>query len=218
VGGALDTYNARTRRLLTDGGKQYWSDHDLTDHINQARVRVAGDTKCLRQLITGITLPQGQEAYNIVQTVNAGTPPLLGPNVVEVIGVTIYWGNMRVKCINRPWTEQDAKLRIFQTYITRPGSVAMMGANTIYLNPVPDQNYNSDWDVVVVPPPLMNSSDMEVLPVVFQTPVPYYAAHLAKYTEQSMSESDIFYRKYGDELKAANWAFFGARWRAPYRV
>lgn len=215
--GALDTYNARTRRLLSDGKKQFWSDQELHEHINDARIRIAGDTKCLRQLVTNIMLPPGQEVYNIVATINSGLPPNLGLNVIEVIGVTIYWGTMRVKCQNRPFTEQDAKLRMFQHYVTRPGSLAMMGANTVYLNPVPDHPYNSDWDVVLVPTPLGTSSDLEVLPVVYQRLVPWFAAHLAKYTEQSLSESDIFYTKYGRELVAANWAFFGARVRDSYR-
>lgn len=215
--GALDTYNARARRLLTDGNKQYWSDAELNDDINQARIRVCADTKCLRQLVLNVPLPARQELYNIVQTINGGTPPNMGTYVIEVIGVTIYWGNMRVKCQNRPFSEQDAKLRIFQNYLTRPGSLAMMGANTVYLNPVPDQAYNSDWDVVLVPPPLMTSSDPEVIPVVFQPLVPYYAAHLAKYGEQSLSESDIFFKKYIDERQAATWGFFGWRWRDAYR-
>lgn len=215
--GALDQYNARTRRLLTDAQKQFWSDKDLHDNINQARVRICGDTKCLRQLITNIVLPAGQEAYNIVETLNRGCPPNLGLNFVELLGVTIYWGNMRVKCQNRPFTEQDAKLRIFQNYTTRPGSIAMMGANVAYLNPVPDQNYLSDWDVNLVPSPLTTNSDLEVIPVVFQGLVPWFAAHLAKYNEQSLSEADVFYNKYGVELRAAMWAFFGARVRDAYR-
>lgn len=215
--GALDQYNARTRRLLTDANKQFWSDQELNEAINQARVRICGDTKCLRQLVTSIVLPAGQEAYNIPTTINGGQPPNLGLNVVEVIGVTIYWGNMRVKMQNRPFTEQDAKLRMFQFYLTRPGSLAFMGANTVYLNPVPDQNYLSDWDVVLVPTPLATSSDLEVMPVVFQGLVPWFAAHLAKYAEQSVSEADVFYKKYLDERVAACWAFFGARVRDAYR-
>ena len=215
--GALDNYNARTRRLLTDGKKQFWSDQELTEAINDARVRIAGDTKALRQLITGVVLPPGQEVYNIPETINGGLPPNLGLNVVEVISVTVYWGMMRVKMQNRSFTEQDAKLRAFPQYAQRPGSLAMMGANTVYLSPTPDMPYNSDWDVVLVPNPLMTSSDLEVLPVVFQRLVPWYAAHLAKFHEQSLSEADLFYNKYGRELTAAMYAFFGMRIRDAYR-
>jgi hypothetical protein len=215
--GALDQYNLRTRRLLTDPNRQYWSDTELNDDINQARIRVAADTKCLRQLITGVPLLAAQELYPIVATVNAGTPVNTGLQVIEVISVTIYWGNMRVKCQNRAFTEQDAKLRIFQSYQTRPGSLAIMGGNNVYLNPTPDQNYTSDWDVVLVPNPLMTSSDPEVLPVVFQNLPQWFAAHLAKYSEQSITESDIFYKKYLFERQAASFAFLSSRWRDAYR-
>jgi hypothetical protein len=217
--GALDTYNQRTRRLLTDPNAQYWQDPELNDDINQARVRVASDTKCLRQLITSIPLVPTQELYPIVSTINTAPAPNagLGLQVIEIISVTIYWGNMRVKCQNRAFSEQDAKLRIFQTYTTRPGSLAIMGGNNVYLNPVPDQAYLSDWDVVLVPVPLVNSASVEVLPVVFQTLPAWYAAHLAKYGEQSISESDIFYKKYLTERQAASWAFFSSRWRDAYR-
>ena len=187
--GALDTYNLRTRRLLSDPGKNYWQDPELNDDINQARVRVAADTKCLRQLITGITLTATQELYPIVATVNTGTPANMGLNVLEIISVTIYWGNMRVKCQNRAFTEQDAKLRIFQNYQTRPGSLAIMGGNNVYLNPTPDQNYVSDWDVVLAPNPLQSSSDPEVLPVVFQNLPQWFAASIAKYGEHFLRGS-----------------------------
>lgn len=215
--GALSSYNLRVRRLLTDPNSQYWQDAELNDDINQARVRVAADTKCLRQLITNVTLPAAQELYPIVATLNGGTPPNLGLQVVEIISVTIYWGNMRVKCQNRAFTEQDAKLRIFQNYTTRPGSLAIMGGNNVYLNPVPDQNYVSDWDVVLVPVPLVSDTDPEVLPGVFQNLPQWFAAHLAKFSEQSMEESERFYKKYLLERQAASFAFLSSRWRDAYR-
>lgn len=213
----LTTYLTYTQRLLSDPNNQYWSTTELTDDINQARVRVAGDTKCLRQLITSIPLATSQELYNIPTAVNAGTPSALGQYVLEVISVTIYWGNLRVKCQNRSFTEQDAKLRIFQNYQTRPGSLAMMGGNSVYLNPVPDQNYVSDWDCVIAPAPLTNGSQAEVLPLVFQPLVPFYAAHLAKYSEQSLGETDIFLKRYYTERMACMYAFYSARWRDAYR-
>lgn len=215
--GALDTYTARVRRLLTDASAQYWSPTEITDDINQARERVAADTKCLRQIVTGIQLNQNQEQYSIAQTVSTGTPANLGGFVIEVLSVTIYWGNMRVICTNRSFTEQNAKLRIFQNYQTRPGSVAMVGNNVLYVNPIPDQNYVSDWDVVILPSPLQTSGDPEVLPVVFQPPVAFYAAHLAKFSEQSIEESSIFEKEYTKKLQAAAWAAFSSRFRDAYR-
>jgi hypothetical protein len=217
--GALDTYNAKTRRILTDGGpNHYWSDDDLNDYINEARIRVASDTKALRQLITGICLPAHQEAYNIVETVNTGCPANLGAYVIEIMSVTIIWGeNTRVICQNRAFSEQNAKLRTWKNYYSRPGSLAMLGANVVYINPSPDHDYPSEWDVVIVPLPLETNSDIEVLPVVFQRCIPWYAAHLAKFQEQSISESSLFYQKYGQELQAAMYGFFSYRNRDFYR-
>jgi hypothetical protein len=215
--GLLPLYILRTRRLLSDPTAQYWSDTELTDDVNQARNRICADTKCLRQLITSIPLTAQRELYPLVGTVNTGTPPGQGLYVIEVMGVTIYWGNMRIKCQNRSFTEQDAKLRMFQNYQTRPGSMAMQGANIVWLNPVPDQAYNSDWDVVLLPPPLIDDSSPEVIPVVFQGLVQFWAAHIAKYGEQSMNEADIFYKKYLVERQAAAWAFLSSRWRDAYR-
>jgi hypothetical protein len=215
--GALDTYTTQTRRLLSDPNSAYWGQQEITDDINQARNRVASDTKCLRQLITNVPLVQGQENYPIVATVNAGTPANLGLQVIEIFSVTIYWGNMRIKCDNRSFTEQDAKLRVFQNYQQRPGSLAIMGANNVYLNPVPDQAYVSDWDVALVPLPLTSSTSVEVIPVVFQPIVQYYAAHLAKFSEQSLNEADMFYKKYGTERQAAAFAFLSSRYRSAYR-
>lgn len=217
--GALDTYNTRTRRLLTDPNKQYWQDPELNDDINQARNRVASDTKCLRTLFTGVALTAGQEQYTITTLLNTAVAPVLqGTFVVEVISATVYWGpTQRIKCVNRAFTEQDAKFRAWSTWQTRPGSLAMYGANSCFLNPVPDQNYISDWDCCVTPAALQTSADVEVLPVVFQPLVPYFAAHIAKYGEQSLDESDIFYKKYLTERQAASWAFMGSRFRNPYK-
>lgn len=217
IQGLLTTYNLRTRRLLSDPNAAYWQDIELNDDINQARNRVAADTKCLRQLITNITLNAGQELYPLVSTLNGGSPANSGLYCIEVISATIYWGSQRIKCQNRSFTEQDAKLRAWQNYQTRPGSLAMQGANTVWLNPTPDQAYNSDWDVVLLPPPLVDQNSYEVIPVVFQPLVAYFAAHIAKYGEQSLNEADIFYKKYLVERQAASWAFFSSRFRDAYR-
>lgn len=214
---SLNNYITLVRRLLHDPQGQMWSDQELTDDINQARSRIAADSKCLRQLITAVTLTANQELYTIVTTANTGTPANLGLQIVEVMGITIYWGNQRIKLQNRPFSEQDAKLRIWQSYVTRPGSIARMGSNLLYINPTPDQGYTSDWDCVIVPTPLALNTDPEVLAVPFQTPVPFYAAHIAKFNAQDYGESDKFYQKYLVERAAAMWAARSTIVRDAYR-
>lgn len=214
----LTKYITQVRRRISDPNAQYWSDSELTDDINDARVRIAGDTKCLRQVITNVTLPTGQELYNIPTTLNGGTPANMGLQALEVYSVTIYWGNMRVICQNRSFTEQNAKLRIFQNYTTRPGSLAIVGGSSAYINPVPDQPYSSDWDVVFAPLPLVSDATVETLPTVFQPLVQWYAAHLAKYNDQSLTEAnDVFYKKYIMERAACMYHFFSMRFRDAYR-
>lgn len=216
--GALSTYINLTRRLLHDSTAQFWSNQELTDDINQARVRLAGDTKCLRQVVTGITLSAGVETYDIPTAVSSGTPANLGPYVVEVYSVTINWGGTyRYVCQNRAFSEQNAKLRQWTTYQERPGSIARVGGSTLYINPIPDQAYTSDWDLVTVPVPLVLDTDVEPIPIVFQPCIPYFAAHIAKYNEQTYDESELYYKKYLTERQAAMWAFSSYRVRDFYR-
>jgi len=217
--GALDDYTATTRRLLTDGGPQFfYSNTAITDAINQARRTIAGFTKCLRQLIINITLPRGQEIYQITETLDRGTPPNLGSFWVELKGVTTYWDGMRVKCVYRPWPEQDVWYRSFtQGFTGPPASMATVGSNTVYLNPTPDRDYNSDWDVVLTAQPLGTSSDMETIPIVYRDAVPYLAASIAKFGEQSLSESDVFEQRWAREMRRACFAHRSSVVRDPYR-
>ena len=213
----LTLYQTRTLRLLHDSLQQYYQTPELNDYINQSRSRISADTKALRQLITGIPLVPNQDLYNIVSTINTGTPANIGLQVVEVISVTIYWGTQRVILQNRSFSEQNAKLRIWQQYQTRPGSIARRGANQLYINPTPDQAYVSDWDCVIVPTPLALDTDPEVLAVPFQNLVPWFAAHLAKYNMEAFGEAQVFYEKYLIERQACMWAFSSARVRDYYR-
>lgn len=213
----LTLYQTRTLRLLHDSLQQFYQTPELNDYINQSRQRIAADTKCLRQLITGVALTANQELYNIVSLINAGAPANMGLQVLEIISGTVYWGTQRVILQNRSFSEQNAKLRIWQSYSTRPGSIARMGANQIYINPTPDQAYVSDFDCVITPTPLALDTDPEVLAVPFQNLVPYYAAHLAKYNMEAFGEAQIFYEKYLVERQAAMWAFSSARVRDYYR-
>jgi hypothetical protein len=62
VAQTLQTYLTGTQRLLSDVQGNYWPVSELTDYINEARLRVVRDTGCNRQL-SNIWLSAGIEQY-----------------------------------------------------------------------------------------------------------------------------------------------------------
>jgi hypothetical protein len=52
AGTTLAQYIKETRRVLSDASARYWTDIDLMDYINEARMRTVVDTGCNRQLQT----------------------------------------------------------------------------------------------------------------------------------------------------------------------
>jgi hypothetical protein len=196
--GALNTYITQCRRLLHDANGAMWPDAELTDYINEARNRVAQDTKCLRRVVTGLTLPSGQETYTPQTFI-----PTYGPLLVDVMGITIYINNTRIKLQYYAYTQFDAMMRYWVNYQQWPVAFSRVGATIIYVGPVPNQNYTSDWDIAVNPAPLVTDGDPETIPVPFTDPVKFWACYLAKFKEQSLGECQIYKNEYAVNLRMA---------------
>ena len=189
----LGDYITDTRRLLHDATGQYWSDAELTDYINQGRNRVAQDTKCLRKLATGVTLTANVENYPVSALPN-------GSRVVDIMGVSVYWGNTRIKLQYKPWTQFDAEFRYWQNMQSRPIAYSRLGSLEVYVGPKPDQNYQSDWDIAYTPVALVSNNTVEEIPDLFTSPVKFFAAYLAKFKEQSYGESEMFRQRYTENV------------------
>jgi hypothetical protein len=92
----------------------------------------------------------------------------------------------------------------------------MYGPQTIYISPVPDQTYQIELDTVVEPTALVNATDVEPLPAPYTDVVPFYAAHLAKYKEQSYGEAELFKNEYTKKLLNVLSTSFTRRMPDPY--
>lgn len=207
----LSTYILQVRRLLHDLNAQYWTDAELTDYVNDARNRVCKDTRCLRQqFVNLVTLAQGVEQYSIPSiTALLPTPAFANYTIIDVMGINILWGTTRVKLAQLGWDRFDAQFRYWSTMQAKPVCYSRMGALNIYVGPAPDQSYQSDWDIAMQPPPLTSDTTPEPIPDPFTTPVKYYAAHLAKFREQSIGESTLFSKMYIAQVKTEATAFMG---------
>lgn len=209
----LTFYQTQVSRLLHDPNFQYFSQTVLTDYINEARNRIAQDTKALRQLVTGIPLVPQQEIY----TPQTFLTPVAG-QVVDVMGITIYWGTQRIMLGCASFSEISARYRCWSTFYSRPVCYAKVGANQVYIEPPPDQAYPSDWDVAVIPNVLTSDSTPEQLPVPFQESVQYYAAYKAKYQEQALGEAKMFLADYVRNLAWCARSFNQRVIPNPYRI
>jgi hypothetical protein len=216
VSTTLQTYITDLQRLLHDPNNQMWSVQEMTDYINGGRNRVAADTKALRTLVTSISLTAQVDNYNVAATVTPGLPT--GQGVVDVMGISVYWGNTRYKLGYQPYTRLDAFGRPWTNNYQRPEIFTRFGALTVYVAPIPDQNYVTDWDVAVTPAAMVNTTDPEVMPYPFTVAVKYHAAWLAKFKEQQLGEAKIFYDAYRQEMRWSCQAFMQRVIPNPYAM
>jgi hypothetical protein len=185
---ALSDYLTECQRLLHDANYNFYSQAELTTYINLARDRLVRDTGCVRILQPDVAI-QNQEKYTF-----ATLPRAL--NTVDVLNINLYWGNTRIPLRYLPWTQFNAELRFWQNYVGRPIAFSLYGPQGYYIAPVPDQNYATELDTVVLPAPLVDDTSIEEIPGDFTSPVAFYACSYAKYKEQSYGESEIFKQEY----------------------
>jgi hypothetical protein len=204
----LSDYITECRRLLHDANGNFYSDSELTDYINQGRVRLVRDTGCLRTYQTSSVI-QNQEVL-LTSSLPSGTSTL------DIINFNLIWGNTRIALQYLPFTDFNARLRYYQNYIGRPIAYSMYGQTSIYLGPVPDQTYSVELDTVIMPTALSTASPTETIPDPYTTPVAFYACHKAKYKEQAYGESEIFSQEYKNQVKAVLASVFTRRITTPY--
>lgn len=212
----LDDYLDQVTDLLHDPNNQVWSESQLTGYINEARNRVAQDTKCLRQILPqslGLTFAQGAE-FIVPQSF---LPPTIGPLLVDTISISIVINNFRRKLIQRSYSVLDARLRAWQGYQQWPVEWAKVSPTQYCIAPVPSTTYGCEWDVATVPNALVDDTTVEQLPIPFQEPVQYYACYKAKMYQQSVSEAEVFRQTY-KQIRNENVVAWWGRSANPYEA
>jgi hypothetical protein len=141
-----------------------------------------------------------------------------GSQTLDVLNLTIYWGNSRIPLRYLPWTNFNAQLRYWQNYVGRPVCFSTYGQSQIYISPVPDQSYSMEVDTVILPSPLVltNPTLVDAINDPYTVPVAFYAAYKAKYKEQSYGESEIFLQQYNRQVQGVLNSVFTRRIPDPY--
>jgi len=165
-----------------------------------------------------LTLSDSSVTYQYVgpcEVINYAALPS-GLLTLDIININLYWGNSRIPLRYLPWTDFNAQLRYWQNNVQRPICFSIYGQSQIYLGPVPDQAYVIDLDTVILPTTMVNLADTDTINDPYDTVVQFYAAHLAKYYEQSFGEAEIYLQQYKQKTQSVLVSVFTRRIPTPY--
>ena len=165
-----------------------------------------------------LTLTDSAVTYEYVapcEVINFAVLPS-GLQTLDILNVNIYWGNSRIPLRYLPWTQFNAQLRYYQNYIGRPIAFSIFGQSQIYVGPIPAQAYVAELDTVILPTALVNLADTDTINEPYDTVVQFYAAHLAKFYEQSFGEAEIYLQQYKQKTQSVLTSTFTRRIPDPY--
>jgi hypothetical protein len=139
-----------------------------------------------------------------------------GDRTLDIINIILYWCNTRVPLDYLAWTDFNVRLRFWQNYIGRPLAFSNYGQSNIYIGPIPDEAYQLEIDTVILPLPLVTSSEEDTIKDPYTSSIKFYAAYLAKYYEQSYGEAEIYKQEYNKQTASVLTSVFTRRIPTPY--
>jgi hypothetical protein len=121
-------------------------------------------------------------------------------NTYDVLNISPLWGTERYALKWSPFRNFSAWWRPFlaSSYQRQPAAWAKYGDNSFFIAPPPDQSYPVEIDSVILPTPYVtgDTTTVDVIPVVNQDPIKFYAAYLAKHNAQNYGEAETKLNEY----------------------
>jgi len=148
----------------------------------------------------------------------ASATPVMFNNVFNVLSISYIWGNQRYMLRYRAFTLFQAYMRS-QLFFTQRGLIWTIHPQNlqVLIQPPPDQAYQSEWDVLSTPLPLINPGDQDtqVIPP-WSDAVQYYAAMLCLTKLQNFEQADYMLKLYSARVPRIIIGAGGVRIPNPY--
>ena len=169
-----------------------------TTSSNPVVLEVNGTTLTISGTATAgpVTFTYYQEAYPFT-SVSVPT----GQAIIDVLNITSIWNNVRYVLQCQEWTAFNARMRSYLSFQQRPLVFSVYGQNTVYIGPIVDQPYVTEWDCVLTPVDLVALTDVETLTFPYTTPVAFWACYLAKIRDSSWDEAKVFQDEYMAKIR-----------------
>lgn len=186
----LSEYALQTNQLLQNpaaAANPLYAADDITSFINRARVQLAGDGECIRNM-AALNLVEGQRVYPF-SAITLGDP---AAGIEGIFNVRFIWyqvGTGQAAIRPRPWA-WFSQYRLNNPVPSEgpPKVWAQYGqgeTGSLYIDPLPDMAYVLPLDTVCVPIDLVDDTTVDAIPDPFTAAVPYFAAFLACLSAQS---------------------------------
>lgn len=137
------------------------------------------------------------------------------PNsIVDVVNITILWGNQRIQLANKAFSDLSAYFRPWVQYQSIPAAWSIYGPNRFYIAPTPNIDYQTEIDASIFPTDLTLTSTGALTEPAIES-VKYWAARLAYLYSQKGDKAKEMEQYYYDSIQ---WAInvFTRRLQAAY--
>jgi hypothetical protein len=140
-------------------------------------------------------------------------------NTFQIVNISNTWNNQRYTLSFRGFTLFQAYFRAWTTqFDSRPGVWTLHPQDlNVYLRPPPDQLYVSEWDVLSIPAPLVNLTDvdLQVVPP-WSKAVQFRAAAIALMKHQNFQQANYYEGRYEQRVPRYILGAAGIRIPNPY--
>jgi hypothetical protein len=178
----------------------------LDTYINQARLQVAAQGRCVRQYVT-LPLVAGQQIYPFsaitglsasvggVYHIRQAWLKISGDVAGQVLLYSRPFEWFGLYALNRLLPKQDQPRRWAQFGQGEEGSM--------FVDPTPDLPYTLAIDALGVPVPLTSDGTPEAIPDIWTLAVPFYAAWWGFQSAQRQSDADKMLERFEKQMALA---------------
>jgi hypothetical protein len=204
---ALTAYETLTQALLQAPSSPVplIATATLDTYINQSRLQVAAQGRCVRQYVT-LPLAQGNQVYPFSAIAGLSTG-VAGIYHIRQAWLQIPGVSGQVLMYSRPfeWFGLYALNRLSPKQ-DQPRRWAQFGQGeegSIFVDPIPDLPYTLAIDALGVPAPLASDATPEAIPDIWTLAVPFYAAWWGFQSAQRQADADKMLERFEKQMALA---------------
>lgn len=193
-------------------------------------VQAYGYATVTNGMVNQIIMTQWGQWYSQVPTIEITDPGGTGSgafagaitmlNAINVLSISNLWNTMRYSLSYRSFTIFQAWARSLQAqgFKSHPGMFTIRpGENIVYVEPVPDQTYFTEWDIVKLAEPLVGTTDIDrEIKDPYAQAVQYKAAAYLLMKHQNFNQAQFYEQKYDARVPRIIAGAGGIRIANPY--